>query len=775
MAIDKTKSFNKPLTNRAEGRLTPSALGRSSFVEDGSTLLDSVGRHVPIVKINDYYFPQQQIEYIRLETTGFIPTVYAVFSLDRNNPIAMNQPKDGDVISVFMRPMSDVMRSLRCDFRITKVFVSQIAQSSMSHSEGASYQMIIRGELNIPNLYTEGNQYAFSGTSNELIRDFCQRYRLGYVSGVQSDTTDRQAWYLYGQKPVDFIKDVISHSWRDEESFFDGWIDPFLNLTFSNVNTMLGRTKADDGSIDWGAFVSVTGREFADRSYAKNGEEKDGVVEADAIPLVLSNIPQMDKTPYFVSAYRVENKASDISSKYGHVIELDLNLNNQNLAGNAVPQNRQVVRVEPCYNKDKIRDHIILRGRARDGYNNGVSVDSFADNDVDTIVRYVWGGDTHVFSDGDGDKGNTNGTTGNTHKNYVRAYYHNLINNVELEKVKLICTLKGLNTFLYRGQKIPTLLLEQSNLDMLFNSSVSNPREEGETPQDVFEKTLDRSNNFMMFYSGWFVATGIRYIYERPSSTTTSTDEIVSYRTEIILSRREWIPPEAISPITIDEQGNVSLNEKAREFGSSSSYGKTTDEGYSPQGYGSSSTGGSPTPTNPMSSGFTPKGDIGRPVDFSGAKKSDYEELVSLVDKYIASRSKGGKRMSGSVFVSVCAKYKVDISLALAQCQVEGSFATLGRPRTTNSAFSVGLFDTGENRYTYSHPDESIEPYCKLMQKSYLQYGKRSAEDLLRGGFVNASGQRYATAQNYEEMVSRTRNGIISQSKIMTLYNKVLS
>ena len=88
---------------------------------------------------------------------------------------------------------------------------------------------------------------------------------------------------------------------------------------------------------------------------------------------------------------------------------------------------------------------------------------------------------------------------------------------------------------------------------MLFNSSVSNPREEGETPQAVFEKTMDRANNFMMFYSGWFVTTGIRYIYERPPITATSTDEIVSYRTEVFLSRREWLPPEAISPITIDD------------------------------------------------------------------------------------------------------------------------------------------------------------------------------------------------------------------------------
>ena len=43
------------------------------------------------------------------------------------------------------------------------------------------------------------------------------------------------------------------------------------------------------------------------------------------------------------------------------------------------------------------------------------------------------GGDSHVFSDGDGKSGNTNGATGNTHKNYIRAYYHNLINKVELE------------------------------------------------------------------------------------------------------------------------------------------------------------------------------------------------------------------------------------------------------------------------------------------------------------------------------------------------------
>ena len=74
-----------------------------------------------------------------------------------------------------------------------------------------------------------------------------------------------------------------------------------------------------------------------------------------------------------------------------------------------------------------------------------------------------------------------------------------------------------------------------------------------------------------------------------------------------------------------------------------------------------------------MSGGFTPHGDIGKPIQFEGSKKDVYNELVSLVDKYIASKSKGAKRMSGSVFVSMCAKYKLDIFLALAQCQIEGN------------------------------------------------------------------------------------------------------
>ena len=64
----------------------------------------------------------------------------------------------------------------------------------------------------------------------------------------------------------------------------------------------------------------------------------------------------------------------------------------------------------------------------------------------------------------------------------------------------------------------------------------------------------------------------------------------------------------------------------------------------------------------------------------------------------------------------------------------------MGRPKRTNSAFSVGCFDNGKSAFRYKHPDDSIEPYIKLVKYNYMN--GRSVEQLLSSGFRNKNGAK---------------------------------
>lgn len=67
----------------------------------------------------------------------------------------------------------------------------------------------------------------------------------------------------------------------------------------------------------------------------------------------------------------------------------------------------------------------------------------------------------------------------------------------------------------------------------------------------------------------------------------------------------------------------------------------------------------------------------------------------------------------------------------------------------------------------YKHPDNSIEPYLRLLVNDYLVDGK-TEEDMFVN-FVNVNGNRYATNEKYEEKMLNVYNRINSSTKLSYL------
>lgn len=143
-------------------------------------------------------------------------------------------------------------------------------------------------------------------------------------------------------------------------------------------------------------------------------------------------------------------------------------------------------------------------------------------------------------------------------------------------------------------------------------------------------------------------------------------------------------------------------------------------------------------------------------LDFYGAK----DTLVDAIDSYIKEIAPSSV-MNGLAFVNKCDEYTMDLFFVVAQAQVESSFATKGTGHTMNSAFNVKAYDGKGTKYMdkYSHPDESIEPYIKLLKNDYLydvSTGETKTEMDLMNNYVNFEGNRYASNPDYETMMLST-------------------
>lgn len=133
------------------------------------------------------------------------------------------------------------------------------------------------------------------------------------------------------------------------------------------------------------------------------------------------------------------------------------------------------------------------------------------------------------------------------------------------------------------------------------------------------------------------------------------------------------------------------------------------------------------------------------------------EKLIKEVDFYMKSIVPTEK-LDPKLLVKLCEKYEMDLTLVIAQGILESHLGTKGLAAQTNSVWNVGTFDNGIIHYTYSNPNESIEPYLKLIKERYLIRITARGDTLHREirsliadrGYVNHEGKRYATSPSYE-------------------------
>jgi len=157
------------------------------------------------------------------------------------------------------------------------------------------------------------------------------------------------------------------------------------------------------------------------------------------------------------------------------------------------------------------------------------------------------------------------------------------------------------------------------------------------------------------------------------------------------------------------------------------------------------------------------------------------EKLITEVDTYIKKMAPTSKLEAINI-VEKCLEYETDIVFVLSQGLLESHFGTKGKASQTNSVWNVGTYDDGQVLYRYKDPNESIEPYLKLLNNNYLieitPNGDTIFKDLYHlvedRGYTNYAGARFASARGYENAMRKLMLRIDMETSI-SFYQEILS
>ncbi len=472
----------------------------------------STGLNSPYMTINGYNV-SKYLDSFSLDLSGFLPVIRFSFSTAETVFISVNYPKDGDIVSTYMRAPGDFYNPLRMDFKVLSVSggVSSKYSSQGSDPEGTFFKFHIVAECYIPGLYSPRIKSFGKSNSADVLLDVSQDLNLGFATNEKT-TNDSMKWICPNYSYYDFIQEVCLRAYKDDEqSFFDCWIDPYYNLNFVNMGSQFAFDKNPNQEV-----LIIPG-------YARGGIKVDGAIPGTptpdpvSVPLVLTNAIGAGVNPFFINGYTLTSRAGNNTNEFGYITEVgfyDEEAEEVEAAGKYVKYEVET------QTTDNVRPGAILqKGRARD-------------NEYKNETRREWFGVLNYFPDIDD----------GVHQNYYHASVQNTINLSDVSKMTLEVEIGSYFPGIIRGMVIPVSIyvfdggIRQQNVGNLSNKDINT----GMNP------TIDN------FLSGNYVVTGIEVYWSKFSG---------GMRQKMILSKRTWT---ANSSGTIPKAFPISIQN--REF-----------------------------------------------------------------------------------------------------------------------------------------------------------------------------------------------------------------
>lgn len=444
------------------------------------------GSVFPLIQVNKFTFDPEQIVSLKLHSIGERPYIDVEILVKDKSFYSVAYPKDGDLVSVFIRGKVDPFKPIKNDYEITTVNI----QSDSGGGELGYDTMRISGSLRIPG-FDAVKCFSLKGTSYDAMMKVANQLKLGFATN-ETDTNDSQTWICPNEKVKNFLSDTAMAAWKDEKSFYDYFIDHYYILNFVNVESFYSEKPDIEDAI---AILRMS-----------HDHGKDSELATSTTKTVLSNWNDISQTQFYLLSHSLINNSSSVNFKHGYKRYVQYY--------DSLLKENQSIFVDPKTTEGAENDKQLLKGRPNENF-------------YKEQINTKWMG-VQYGADGE-----------NAHAKYHYAKVTNFQNNVHLTKMGLKVVMPNANFNLRRMQTVPVVIIIQKDIvrkaanlpkDESANASipaVDEPnREKSELDIESTPFVVDRT------ITGFYTIHDITYIYEQGV-----------FRQECTLLRREWATP----------------------------------------------------------------------------------------------------------------------------------------------------------------------------------------------------------------------------------------
>lgn len=444
-ATIETKGFSLDFGNNKELKQSYEQTGFELPDKDDGEIdknVQDLGKY-PVVWIDGVMIESINMKELTLFNNGFMPSLKLKFTDPTSKLIDDNFPIDNSIISIFKKSTVKDLMGIKMDFKVTDFKIIK----GRDNLETLTYE--IDAIMDINQFYLM-NFEAFEGTSYNVIKDLMVEMGLGFASNV-SNSNDDMTWVNPANYRIEFIRDIISKSYIDDDTFLFGYIDFYYNFNYVDIETQMKKDISNQMNLQ--SIQEVN----------KDAQDKE-------VPLILTNNKDKQSTNLHIQKYTLINSSTSINLEYGY---------------------RHYVNY---YNKtnDELKKYA-LDNITDDNGNSIVMKGNDEDNVLyDEMASGTWMGKL------DED---------NVHENFLHSALQNKNNLKFLQKLKMTVKMSRVNYGLYRFQKVLVELYNFGKIDKVENSNKSaKESEKGASEHD--DKIINK-------LSGEWVITAINLTFSK--------------------------------------------------------------------------------------------------------------------------------------------------------------------------------------------------------------------------------------------------------------------
>ena len=449
--------------------------------------IGSIGGGYPYIEINGYGpFTVDEILFLHIECTDFLPTIHLIIKPGSGLFITKHFPKDGDLINLFIRSREDTFKPIKNDYYIT-----QIRTSASTDAEVGKMEIELNGVLRVPMLFTDVCKAKKEKTSYEALLSIAEDLKLGFSSNQDmSKMDDKQTWIAPYITYKQWIQDITSHAYSDDDSFYEVWIDFYYNLSFINMNQLAA---VED---------KLEPKKGLTRNVYQNDFDATGKSSHTKSEILLSNDKDYMSTNYYFDSASIVNTSGVKNIKNGYSRNFQYY--------EKISEESKQWKIDPVITKSVEKTKVVMKGRKSEDW-------------YQKEIKSVWEGIQYALP------------IHNTHNYFKHSKIQNLQNNNALDKLNMELKLPNVNFNFYKGQVVP--------VTFVLSGEPSRIREAGFQDDDPANQGwgLDR------FLTGQYIILGIEFEW-RKGSDEPDHEHGGRYDQYLTIGRREWTMPDENLP-----------------------------------------------------------------------------------------------------------------------------------------------------------------------------------------------------------------------------------